>query len=326
MSGDADETRDALQGDISRPGVQRSRPSPQPQPLGWASLRALARRLEPRDYTLAHLLDEHRTLTTEQITAVLFTAARTCRNRLDVLRRLGFIAWFTPVRHRRRLQTHWLPALLSARYVALSRGQRPPSAKAVRESQDRVVVSPTLLHTVGTNGVFVGLLAHARTRPDLRLARWWSGPATTAAVGSRVFPDAHGVWHENGRSVAFYLEYDTGSETLSTVVAKLPGYRRAQDLGSPRWPVLFVLPSRLREHHLWQRLTATGTYGVIVATTSQDRVDTDPAGPIWALAAGTGVRRRLIEVPCDVGQASPIHPGPATPEQDPLRLLDPDGP
>jgi hypothetical protein len=329
MSDDNSQTRDAPVGDISRPGVQRSRPSPHPQPLGWASLRALARRLEPRDYTLAHLLDEHRTLTTEQITAVLFTAVRTCRNRLDVLRRLGFIAWFIPVRRRLRRVTHWIPGLLSARYTALARGQHPPSARAVRDLQDRMVVSPTLQHTVGTNGVFVGLLAQARTLPHARLTRWWSSTAISAALGGggRVVPDGHGVWREHDRTVAFYLEYDTGTETLSTVIGKLPAYRRVQDLGGPQWPVLFVLPSRRREHNLLQRLAATGTFGVTVATTSQDRVDTGPAGPIWALAEPTGAhptrRCRLVELPSEPGQPGPWHPGPPTPHQDPLRLLDP---
>ena len=69
MIDDTGKTRHVPTGDISRPGVQRSRPSPHPQPLRWASLRALARRLEPRDLVLAHLLNEHRTLTTEQLTS-----------------------------------------------------------------------------------------------------------------------------------------------------------------------------------------------------------------------------------------------------------------
>ncbi|MDG6104016.1 replication-relaxation family protein [Dactylosporangium aurantiacum] len=308
-------------GDISRPGVQRSRPSPHPQPLGWASLRALARRLEPRDLVLAHLLEEHRTLTTDQITRVLFTAVRTCRNRLNVLRRLGFIAWFIPVRHRRRLGTHWLPGLLSARYVALASGQRPPTPRAVRELQDRVVASPQLSHTVGTNGVFVALLAQSRALPGTRLARWWSGPAMAAAVNRRVQPDGHGVWREDGHTVAFYLEYDTGTETLATVVGKLPAYRRLQDAGGPRWPVLFVLPSRARERNLLQRFAAAGTCGVVVATSTQDRAGTDPAGPIWTLPGDTGPRLRLIEVPSELGWRGPLHPGPPSPDQDPLRLL-----
>ncbi|MET7426631.1 replication-relaxation family protein [Dactylosporangium sp. NPDC005555] len=322
MTDDTGKTRDVLQGDISRPGVRRSQPPPNPQQARWASLRALARRLEPRDYTLAHLLDEHRTLTTEQITRVLFTAVRTCRNRLTVLRRLGFVAWFIPLRHRRRpAATHWLPGLMSARYVALSRGQHPPTPRAVRELQDRMVVSPQLQHTVGTNGVFVGLLAHARTLPGTRLTRWWSGAHVTAAIGGRLSPDGHGVWREDGHTVAFYLEYDTGTETLSTVAAKLSAYRRVQDLGGPLWPVLFVLPGQQRERNLRQRLAATGTYGVIVATTTQDRVDTDPAGAIWALTDEPGPRRRLAELPSEPGSLGPLHPGPATPDQDPLRLL-----
>ncbi|WP_344505978.1 replication-relaxation family protein [Dactylosporangium maewongense] len=166
--------------------------------------------------------------------------------------------------------------------------------------------------------------ASRRAIPDsskYQLARWWSGATIAAVLDSRVVPDGHGVWREGDHTVAFYLEYDTGTETLSTVAAKLPAYRRVQDLGGPRWPVLFVLPSRLREGNLRQRLAATGTSGVTVATASQDRVDTDPSGPIWALAGDTGPRRRLIDVPCELGSASPLNPGPATPDQDPLRLL-----
>jgi hypothetical protein len=56
----------------------------------------IAARIQPRDVVLARLLDEHAVLTTDQIAAVLFTSTRTCRNRLDVLRRAHFIARFTP--------------------------------------------------------------------------------------------------------------------------------------------------------------------------------------------------------------------------------------
>src|SRR5688500_17593454 len=83
------------------------------------SLRAIAWRLEPRVLVIASLLCEHRTLTTAQISAMLFTSVRTCRNRLGVLRRLGLVDWFVPVRRGRQLPTHWVPGLLAARYVAL---------------------------------------------------------------------------------------------------------------------------------------------------------------------------------------------------------------
>src|SRR3954464_224923 len=81
-------------------------------------LLSISWRLEPRDYVIAHLLAEHRFLTTDQITAVLFHSPRTCRNRLNVLRRLGFIDWFQPIRPGARPSVHWIAGRLSAPHVA----------------------------------------------------------------------------------------------------------------------------------------------------------------------------------------------------------------
>jgi glutamate/tyrosine decarboxylase-like PLP-dependent enzyme len=111
-------------GDTSRSGVGRTRPSATPRRSPTArtpsDLHEISWRLQPRDYVLAHLLAEHRFLTTDQIAAVLYTSVRTCRNRLNVLRRLGFVTWFMPVHPTRgRLPVHWVPGRLSARYVAL---------------------------------------------------------------------------------------------------------------------------------------------------------------------------------------------------------------
>jgi hypothetical protein len=105
--------------------------------------------LQPRDYTLALLLDEHRVLTPPQIAAVLFTSPRTCRNRLDTLRRLGFLDRFIPTRPGARPPVHWVPGPLAARYAALSRGERPPTPKKLRERQDAILASLQLDHTVG---------------------------------------------------------------------------------------------------------------------------------------------------------------------------------
>src|SRR3954465_11422245 len=100
----------------SSPVRTSSRQSTPPTP---PFLLALSDRLQPRDYTLALLLDEHRVLTTPQITAVLFRSARTCRNRLDVLRRIGFIDRFTPHRPGAAAPPHWVAGILAARYAAL---------------------------------------------------------------------------------------------------------------------------------------------------------------------------------------------------------------
>jgi Replication-relaxation len=42
-----------------------------------------------------------------------------------------------------------------------------------------------------------------------------------------VRPDGYGCWSENGSLLEFYLEYDTGTETLTSVAGKLPRYRAA---------------------------------------------------------------------------------------------------
>lgn len=224
MTNEPRQPRNIPTGDIPRPGVTRSRPGATPlrsTPHTSTSRRrtpgddllAISWRLEPRDYVIAHLLSEHRFLTTDQIAAILFTSARTCRNRLNALRRLGFIDWFMPVHPvHGRLPVHWVPGRLSARYVALHHGERPPTPRAVREAQDALVAGGHLDHTDGTNQFFVDLIAHSRNHPDTRLTRWWPSRRIAAAVDHNIRPDGHGVWSEADRQVAFFLEYDTGTE------------------------------------------------------------------------------------------------------------------
>ena len=327
-----DVTRDIPLGDTSRPGVLRTprpslaRSSDIPRrsrpPRSSDSLREISWRLEPRDYVLAHLLHEHRYLTTAQITAILFTSARTCRNRLNVLRKIGFIDWFMPVRPGRgRLPVHWVPGPLSARYVALYHGERPPTPKAVREAQDALVSGGHLDHTDGVNQFFVDLLAHARRHPGARLTRWWPARRIAAAVNHNVRPDGHGVWREDDRQVGFFLEYDTGSEVHTVLRSKIAAYRKVVAGGGPVWPVLFWLPTTARETNFHRRLNGSAR-GVIVATASREAAaGHGPVGPVWRVAGNGRRRLRLAELPGQLGQPGPYHPGPPTAEQDPLRLL-----
>lgn len=113
------------------------------------SLLTASKRLMPRDYTLALLLDEHAVLTTPQITAILFNSPLTCHNRLHVLRRIGFLDRFVPRRPGIICPIHWIAGPLAARYAALSQDKRPPSPKNLRERQDALVASPQLRHRVG---------------------------------------------------------------------------------------------------------------------------------------------------------------------------------
>ena len=317
---------------ISRPSPRSSasartpsRQSPTPDLLSVVHL------LQPRDHVIAGLLVEHRTLTTDQLAAVLFDTASTARARLYRLRQLGWVDRFTPVRAGQRRQTHWVAGLLAARYHAVQHATATPTPRVWRDRVEAIAASTHLGHTVGANQVFVDLLAHTRTHPHKRLARWWGPARTAAAVGQRVHPDGHGVWTDRTdrteRQVGFWLEYDTGTEPLARLVAKLDPYTRLRRSGGPDYPVLFHLPTPAREANLHDRLThahdvdGAADGGVTVATTTPDAVTpAGLAGPVWRVV-GTDQRCRLIDLPSSPGRPGPYHPGPPTPEQDPLALL-----
>jgi hypothetical protein len=75
----------------------------------------------------------------------------------------------------------WVPGLLSARYMALARDEGPPTARALRERQDRVYATPQLEHLLATNQFFINLVptlsegdrAVAVSVLTKILAAWW---------------------------------------------------------------------------------------------------------------------------------------------------------
>jgi hypothetical protein len=284
------------------------------------TLIGISHRLRPRDYAVADLLDAHTTLTTDHLTAVLFTNPTTCRHRLQLLRRLGFIDRFVRNRPGAPNPVCWLPGLLSARYAALARGQTPPTARTLRERQDRVYASPTLEHLLAVNAFFVSLLVHARHQPAAALTRWWSERTTAAGFGQRIRPDGHGIWTDGDQETGFFLELDRGTEPLGRLVDKLAAHRRLYAEGGPLYPILFVLPSRLREQNLHRKLAERPEPGLTVATTAPES-GADPAGPVWRLAGNGRHRLTLADLPSSHGQPGPLNPGPAQPEEHPLRSV-----
>lgn len=328
--------RQAPQGASSLPGAApRTTQAPPVRPLtrmpprrrNHQDLLTVVQTLQPRDQVLAALLAEHRALTTTQIAAVLFDSPATAKRRLYRLRQLGWVDRFTPIRPGRPRQTHWVAGLLAARFMAVHHAGPPPTARAWRDRVEAIAASSHLDHSDGTHDVFIALLTHARRHRHTRLARWWGPARSAAAVGQRLHPDGHGVWTEHHRQVGFWLEYDTGTEPLHRLVTKLDPYARLRRDGGPDYPVLFWLPNPTRESHLHHCLRDHAhDLGTTVATTHPTLADQDdgPAGPIWQLTTDPpGTRRRLIDLPSDPGTPGPYHPGPPTPAQDPLHLLDP---
>lgn len=55
------------------------------------------------------------------------------------------------------------------------------------------------------------------------------------------------MWREDEHQVAFFLEYDTGSEVHAVLRSKLAANRKVVAGGGPVWPVLYWLPSTARE-------------------------------------------------------------------------------
>ena len=316
-------------GDISRPGERRvpgtnTTISTTHQPPSGLSLLAYSDRLGPRDYTLALLLDEHRVLTSAQITAVLFRSPYTCRNRLHALRRIGFLDRFIPYRPGHTQPVHWVAGPLAARYAALVQDNRVPTPKAVREAQDRVVSTRHLAHQVGANQFFIDLLAHARAHPGTRLARWWSAGHSSNAFRGGIHPDGYGIWTDGHRQVSFLLEHDTGTETLGTLTAKLAPYRKLRAEGGPGGPILFWLPTAAREANLHQRLAGVNLGEIVVATAARDsaaQAGLGPADPVWRRVGNGRHRLALSDLPSVTGDRVGFNPPPPTAEDDPLRLL-----
>lgn len=262
------------------------------------------RRLTVRDRLLLSWLAEHYVLSTTQIGQALFTSTRSATLRLAALRGIDAVTAFVDVTVAGRQNLYTLGPLGMIVEPTCYHDPDRPEARAPRtsiERTERIVGSRKLRHLLGTNQLFIDLLAYTRTDPHAHLRRWWSEQHATAAYAiAGIRPDAHGVWHAGGRTVGFFLEHDNGTEPLATVLGKLKAYGRLADFG-PRYPVLLRVPSRRREANLLDALAGVPT-AMPVATGVHDA---HPAGPAWTLTSDPDQRRWLHELPSDHGPFNP---------------------
>ncbi len=173
-----------------------------------------------------------------------------------------------------------------------------PQARADR--QLGLERSPRLSHMTGRNWFFAALARHAREHGG-ELAEWLN-EADTAARGEHAAvrsddrarlprPDGAGTWAEDGQTVSFLLEYDTGTEHLPMLAGKLDGYAvLAAGLawhGEPCPVLLFCFGSPRREQAARRALAATREAGGLrIATAALDPRLTSPAGPVWLPLTG----------------------------------------
>ncbi|MGK5741497.1 replication-relaxation family protein [Micromonospora sp. URMC 103] len=283
---------------------QSSRPSARrPSSLRLDRLDRL-RRLTGRDHELLSWLAEHYILSTDQIAQALFPSRRSALLRLAVLHQLEAVTRFVDVTTGSGQNLYTLGPLGMVVHPSTFNDPKRPDVRAPRSSverTERIVGSRNLRHLLGTNQLFIDLIAYARRDPSARLARWWSEQHATAVFArSGVRPDGHGVWIAGSREVGFFLEHDNGTEPLGTVLRKLRAYEQLAIYG-PRYPVLLRVPSRRRETNLLSALAGVPTTMPVATGIHAEH----PAGPAWTLASDRGPRRRLHELPSDHGPDNP---------------------
>jgi hypothetical protein len=249
-------------------------------------------RLTERDRAICRLLWTHRVLTTEQIAAVFFDSLVSAQHRLVTLYRLGVAERFRALRPVGSESWRYTLGSAGAALVATERGEEPPRPATVRAQAARLAAGARTAHTLGVNGFFCSLTAYARRHVGCELAEWWSERRAGSEWGELVRPDAYGEWREDGRAIVFFLEYDTGTETLARVAAKLSGYADVAVADGVARPVLFWLARPGREAALHRVI---GRPPVPVATAAAS-AGACPAAAVWQPAGRPGARLRLAEL------------------------------
>lgn len=133
-----------------------------------------------------------------------------------------------------RDERKWTPHVRADRQLSLERSQR-------------------LGHLTGVNGFFVALAKYAREGGG-ELRDWRSEHETAEYLYQRTWeaeyephPDGLGIWAEGGRDICFLLEFDTGSEHLPQLAAKLPSYAEGARTNMVlQVPILFCFPTPRR--------------------------------------------------------------------------------
>ena len=272
-------------------------------------------RLTDRDHVLLGWLADHGVLTSVQISHALYGSLDFAQRRLRKLCEVGLLGRFRPFRAEGGTYPyHYLLGQLGVEVVAAHRGEDLPRKDQARRRRWQLTNRANLPHLLGVNTFFTDLAGHARTHPHADLVRWWSA-ATCQRIGAfavdgddihvRTYtatsrPDGHGIYAEHGHQVAFFLEYDTGTERpMSRLVDKLDGYHALANNTRRVWPVMFWLHSTEREAHLHHALARAGAR-YPAATAARDQPGhRNPAGAIWWLHGLPGQRLHLAELSQD---------------------------
>lgn len=292
----------------------------------------LATRLTPRDKWIIRMVFEHRVLTSGQLTTLAFPSPRAARQRLRELYQWSVLDRFQPFRTLGTNPMHYVLGPAGATVLAAEHGLHAADLGYRRDRAFGISHSLRLAHTTGVNDWFTALIAHTHHHRTHTLTAWWSETRCARHFGDLVRPDAYGRYTTNEDEVEFFLEYDTGTENLTRVAAKLPGYAALAAASTITTPVLIWITSPRREAPARRQLTDALTsldhpHLVPIATTTPSHLDPttghpSPADPVWLPLTSPvpGQRVGLHHLPHawphlpppTLNPADPTHPHPAS--------------
>ncbi|MBB2505972.1 MULTISPECIES: replication-relaxation family protein [Amycolatopsis] len=258
----------------------------------------LASRLTTRDKWLLALLHEHRVLTTSQIQDAAFPSGRSARQRLRDLYLWRAVSRFQPFQQLGSAPMHYVLGPAGAAVLAAEHGLEVKELGYRHDRAMGIAHNQRLAHTVGVNDFFTSLIARTRHTPAARaeaVVAWWSESRCARHFGDLVIPDGYGRWRTRvgtaAREVEWFLEFDTGTESLTKVGRKLAGYARLAESTGIATPVLVWLPTTRREAGARTALARVHAdlddpRAVPVATAAADLLDPtaphpSPAEAVW---------------------------------------------
>ncbi|TXC95229.1 replication-relaxation family protein [Streptomyces sp. ISID311] len=248
-----------------------------------ADIAALTRHLTNRDLWLTHMLHEHRVLTTHQVARLAYPSLRSAQRRLRTLHQHAVLDSFRPLTQTGSAPEHYTLGPAGAALLAAHAGLDTYALGWRPTHTGRIAYSPSLGHDLGANELLTHLAAKAHISPSSGLPLWLSERSAARRWGDIVRPDAYAHWRDGDHLLPFFLEYDTGSQPLPRVQAKLAAYAAFATATSTRPALLIHTRTQSRDQALRHRLTTTAReLDLNVATSSADFTTTSPWGPWWA--------------------------------------------
>lgn len=220
-------------------------------------------RLTGRDMELIDALARHRVFTAVQLADLCFPSTWAARVRAVTLVEMEVFARF---RDDNRKAYRYTLGYWGAGVHAWRQGEPAPTRAAVALAVHQLAVSRKRGHLEGVNTFFTRMHAEARQIGAVAVSEWLCEDQAAGLFLGKVRPDGAGVLTTESGAMPFFFEYDTGTEPLAYLVAKLGRYAAKQPAGGHRLVLLqIVRPGRERNFH---DHLADRRFPFLIATTS----------------------------------------------------------